>query len=59
MAGYIFRARRVFTIEELTALEGVYIEDLDPSAPIVGTGSGVVCVVGEFDDGPIATLTEI
>lgn len=58
-AGYIFRARRVFTVEEMAALEGVYVEDLDPSAAITGIGSGVVCLLGEFDDGPIATLTEL
>jgi hypothetical protein len=59
MAGYIFRARRVFTIEEMTALEGVYVEDLDPSASITGIGTGVVCMVGELDDGPIGVLTEV
>ncbi len=59
MAGYTFRARRVFTLEELTGLEGVYVEDLDPASPVIGQGSGVVCLVGEFDDGPINQLTEI
>jgi hypothetical protein len=59
VAGYTFRARRVFTLEELTGLEGVYVEDLDPASPVIGQGSGVVCLVGEFDDGPINQLTEI
>lgn len=59
MAGYIFRQRRVFTLEELNALEGTYIEDLDPPAPVTGVGSGVTCLIGEFDDGPIEVLTEI
>jgi hypothetical protein len=59
VAGYIFRQRRVFTLEELNALEGTYIEDLDPPAPVTGVGSGVTCLLAEFDDGPIEVLTEI
>lgn len=59
MAGYIFRSRRVFTLEELTRLEGAYIEDLDPASPVTGVGSGVINLIGEFDDGPLETLTEI
>ncbi len=59
MAGYIFRARRVFTLEELSSLEGTYIEDLDPPAPVTGVGSGVTCLLAEFDDGPLEQLVEI
>ena len=57
MAGFIFRARRVFTLDEMSSLEGVYVEDLDPSAPIDGIGTGVTCLIGEFDDGPLEALT--
>lgn len=59
MAGYIFRARRQFTREELVGLEGVYVEDLDPPSAVTGVGSGNVNLIGEFDDGPIGVLTEI
>lgn len=59
MAGYIFRSRRLFTIQDLTSLEGVYVEDLDPPSAVVGIGSGNICLVGEFDDGPVNALTEI
>lgn len=40
--------------EVLLEIESVNILDLDPPAAITGVGSGTVCVVGEFENGPFA-----
>lgn len=37
---------------ELAAIEGVVIIDREPPDEITGVGTGVVLVVGEFEDGP-------
>lgn len=46
---------RYFTADQptsvLLAIEGVVVEDLPPQAPIAGVGTGVVCLLGEFEDG--------
>lgn len=41
-------------IEELTAIEGVAIIDREPPPLATGTGTGVVLMVGEFENGPFA-----
>jgi|SRR5580693_711656 hypothetical protein len=43
----------------LLQIEGVVVEDLPPQAPIAGVGTGVVCVIGEAEDGPFNTPYEI
>lgn len=43
----------------LLEIESVNILDLDPPASISGIGTGTVSVVGEFEDGPFATPTEV
>lgn len=37
---------------ELMAIEGIVILDRTPNASIIGVGSGVVCLVAEFENGP-------
>lgn len=43
----------------LLDIESVNILDLDPPAALSGVGSGTVLCVGEFEDGPFATPTEV
>ncbi len=51
MAGFIRRYTNDPGIEELTAIEGTVIIDREPAATLTGLGSGVVALVGEFEDG--------
>ena len=59
MAGFT----RVFTqfpgFSVLGAIESVNTIDLAPPANPLGAGVGVVCVVGEFEDGPLETPTRL
>ncbi len=59
MSGFIRRYAQDPGITEITAIEGVVIIDNAPSAPILGAGSGVACVVGEFEDGDFETPLEV
>lgn len=43
----------------LTNIESVDILDLDPPASISGVGSGTCCIVGEFENGPFNTPSEV
>lgn len=45
--------------EELLAIEGVVIIDREPPAQITGVGTGMVTLVGEFEDGAFNTPYEI
>ncbi len=44
---------------ELTKIEGIVIIDRDPPAALAGTGTGLVTILAEFEDGPFATPFEI
>ncbi len=44
---------------ELSKIEGVVIIDRNPPAALAGTGTGMVTVIGEFEDGPFNTPYEI
>jgi hypothetical protein len=44
---------------EILAVEGVVVIDREPPASITGIGSGTVCMVGEFEDGPFAATEGI
>lgn len=59
MAGF----RRVFTqfpgFDVLGSIESVNIIDVPPPASPLGAGSGVVCVVGEFEKGPLNAPTRV
>ncbi len=43
----------------LLEIESVNILDLDPPANITGVGAGTVAIIGEFENGPFATPTEV
>ncbi len=45
--------------EVLLEIEAVNILDLEPVSAVSGVGTGTACVVGEFEDGPFATVTEV
>ncbi len=46
-------------LAELLKIEGIVIIDRDPPAALAGTGTGMVTIVGEFEDGPFETPYEI
>ena len=46
-------------LAEITAIEGIVIIDREPPASIVGVGSGPTVIVGEFENGPFNTPTEL
>jgi hypothetical protein len=52
MSGFIRRYLQDPGLAELLAIEGVVIIDREPAASIIGTGSGTVCLVAEFEKGP-------
>ena len=43
----------------LLQIEGVDILDRNPPSSIIGVGSGVACIVGEFENGPFNQTTQI
>lgn len=59
MAGFIRRYLSDPGLEELLAIEGVVILDRTPPGAVTGSGSGVVGIVGEFEDGPFDTPIEV
>lgn len=46
-------------LAELLKIEGVVIIDRDPPSALAGTGTGMVTIVGEFEDGDFNLPTEI
>ena len=58
-AGYIRRYTSEPTEAELLSIEGVVILDRDPPAAVNGAGTGTVLCIGEFEDGPFNTPTQI
>ena len=59
-AGFIRRyIGREPTTDEILAIEGAVLIDRDPPAAINGVNTGLVTLVGEFEDGPFALPTEI
>lgn len=59
MANFIRRFRFDPGIETLIAIESINILDLEPPAAITGVSTGTAMVVGEFENGPFATPTEV
>jgi hypothetical protein len=55
--------KRFFSAEPsratLRAIEGVSLIERPPAAIPDGVGTGVVCIVGEFEDGPMDAPTEV
>lgn len=59
-AGFIRRfIGREPTTDEILAIEGVVLIDRDPPANINGANTGMVCLVGEFEDGPFEAPIEV
>lgn len=59
MTAFIRRFRETPTLEVLTAIEQIALIDETPRTPVVGVGTGVMMIVGEFEDGPFNTPTEV
>ena len=59
MSAFIRRGRETPGVEELTAIEQIFIVDQTPQTPVVGSGTGALLLVGEFEDGPFDTPTEV
>lgn len=57
--GFIRRYTSDPGLAEILAIEGVVIIDREPPAVLSGTGSGHATCVGEFEDGPFETPTEV
>lgn len=59
MSGFIRRFTFDPGLPILLNIESVNVLDLDPPASITGVGSGTVCIVGEFENGPFSEPTEV
>lgn len=59
MSAYIRRFTSDPGEQTLLEIESVNILDLEPPASIQGIGTGVVCMFGEFENGPFNTLVEV
>jgi hypothetical protein len=55
---FVRRFTSIPTLEVIRSIEGVCLVDLAPPAPGTGVGTGVVLLVGEFEDGYFATDAE-
>lgn len=59
MTAFIRRYESNPGLDVLTEIEGVVILDQEPTSQVAGTGSRPVLLVGEFEDGPFNTPTEV
>lgn len=59
MTAFIRRFRETPTVEVLTSIEQIALVDETPTTPVTGVGTGVLMVVGEFEDGPFNTPTQV
>lgn len=59
MTAFIRRYRNRPTDDQLTAIEQIAILDGVPTTPVTGAGAGTLLLVGEFEDGPFNTPTEV
>ncbi len=59
MPGFIRYFSSEPTRDALEAIEGVSLIEILPTTLVEGAGTGVVCIVGEFEDGPYNTPTEV
>jgi len=58
-AGFVRRYTSQQPLDVLLAIEGVVIIDTEPPSQLSGLGTGAVCEVGEMEDGPFNTPTEV
>ncbi len=59
MTAFIRRFLATPTIEQLTRIEQIAIVDATPRSPVTGVGTGMLMLVGEFEDGPFNEPTEV
>jgi len=59
MTAFIRRYRTAPTPDQLTAIEQIALVDGVPTTPVTGAGAGTMLLVGEFEDGPFNTPTEV
>lgn len=59
MAGFVRRFSSDPGISEITSIEGVVVIDREPPGSIQGAATGVVVAVGEFEDGPFNSPSEV
>jgi len=59
MAGFLRRYTFDPGLPEITSIEGVITLDRQPPPIVTGVGTGTVLVVGEFENGPFETPTEV
>lgn len=59
MTAYIRRFSEVPSLEVATEIESINVVDATPRTPTIGVGSGAMLIVGEFEDGPFNTPTEV
>jgi hypothetical protein len=59
MTAFVVRGRTTPSNEVLTSIEQIYLVDQTPTTPVVGVGTGTLLLIGEFEDGPFNTPTEV
>ncbi len=59
MTAFVRRFREVPSLEVLRSIEQIALIDRTPRAPVTGVGTGMLMLVGEFEDGPFNTPTEV
>lgn len=59
MTAFVRRYREQPSIEVLTEIEQIALIDQTPTTPTVGSGSGMLLLVGEFEDGPFNVPTQV
>lgn len=57
--GFIRRATTLPSAAVLLAVSGVFIVDAAPQQPLRASRFGKICLVGEFEDGPFNTPTDL
>src|SRR5690554_5867316 len=59
MAGFRTIVTTIPGLDVITQIEGITIVDIAPPANPTGAGTGTVCLVGEFERGPVNAVTEV
>jgi hypothetical protein len=59
MSFFNVRSRTPLTREQLLRIEQINVVDRTPQTPTTGVGYGTMLEVGEFEDGPFETPTEV
>ena len=59
MSVFVRRFTSIPGQDVLLQIEAINIIDLEPRGAISGVGTGTACLVGEFEDGPFNTPTEV